>query len=148
MVIASSPLAAVAGDDDPLHQVRSTWEQAMLAGDARSAAAIFADGAVQMRPGRATSRGRADIEAGYADDFKGAAVTAVRMKPVRTDVTGDRALEYGTFTITWLERAADARPLELHGRYLLWARRSAAGDWRIEFEMHTVETDLTEAQLR
>jgi uncharacterized protein (TIGR02246 family) len=145
-LIAISPLAN-ASDGDPLLQVRSTWEQAMLAGDARAAASVFAEAAVQMRPGRATNRGRASIEAGYADDFKGAAVTAVRMKPVQTDVAGDRAFEHGTFTITWLARNADATPLELQGRYLLWVRRSEAGDWRIEVEMHTVEPELPEAQL-
>lgn len=147
LLLVTAPLA-IASDDDPLQSVRSAWEQAMLAGDARAAAAVFAEAAVQMRPGRATNRGRASIEAGYSDDFEGAAVTAVRMRPAQTDVVRDRVLEHGTFAITWLERAADAAPLELQGRYLLWAHRSAGGDWKIEVEMHTVEPDLVEAQLR
>lgn len=139
---------ASARDADPLRDVRTAWEQAMLAGDARAAAALFTEDAVQMRPGRATNRGRAAVEAGYAEDFRAATVTAVRMNPSNTQVEHGRALEHGTFTITWSERSGQSPPLALHGRYLLWARKTAQGHWQIEVEMHTIEPDVPEAQLR
>lgn len=139
---------ADAGESDTLRDVRTAWEQAMLAGDAHAAAALFADNAVQMRPGRPTNRGPAAIEAGYADDFRGAAVSAVHMSPAATHVDNDRALEHGTFTITWTERNKDSAPVALHGRYLLWARQNTPGNWKIEVEMHTLEADVPEEQLR
>jgi uncharacterized protein (TIGR02246 family) len=113
----------------------------MLRGDADAAAAVFAEDATQLRPGRPTNVGRVAIAAGYREDFAGALVSAVRMTPSATSVSGDTALQHGTFRITWLERAAGAKSVELHGRFLIAARRVDA-EWRIALEMHT------EAQLR
>jgi uncharacterized protein (TIGR02246 family) len=138
---------ALARDDDPLQSVRVQWEKAMLAGDATAAAALFATDATQLRPGRPTNRGRPAIAASYADDFRAATVTAVKMTPAKTTVNHDMAVEHGTFTITWLERADNAPPMGLHGRYLLQARR-ADGRWQLELEMHTIETTVGIEQLR
>lgn len=139
---------ALASDDrDVLRGVREAWEQAMLAGDARAAAALFTEDAVQMRPGRPTNRGRGAVEAGYAEDFHSAAVTAVKMTPSSTRVRDRRALEHGTFSITWRGVDGERREMTLHGRYLLAAHRQA-GQWHIELEMHTIEPNVPEAQLR
>lgn len=138
---------ALAKDSDPLQSVRAQWEKAMLAGDATAAAAPFASDATQLRPGRPTNRGRSAIAASYAEDFAGARVTAVKMTPTKTTVNHDMAVEHGTFSITWLARAESAAPLDLHGRYLLQARR-VDGRWQLELEMHTIETEVAAEQLR
>jgi uncharacterized protein (TIGR02246 family) len=138
---------AVAAEPDVLAGVRAAWESAMLRGDAESAAAVFTPDATQLRPGRPTNAGRAAIAAGYREDFAAALVSAVRMSPSSTRVSADSALQHGTFRITWLERTPGAKPLELHGRFLLSARR-VAGEWRIALEMHTIEPDVPEDRLR
>ena len=119
----------------------------MMRADANAAAAVFDEAAVQLRPGRPTSRGRAAIAASYREDLLHSRVSAVKMSRSHTEVTGNSALEHGTFRITWVDRSDASKSAELHGRYLLVARRHG-GTWRLTMEMHTIETDLPEEQLR
>lgn len=135
------------GHGDVLRDLRASWETAMVRGDAVAAAAIFDANAVQLRPGRPTSRGRAAIAAKYREDLTQARVDAVKMTASRTEVTGSSALEHGTFRIRWVDRSDASKSADLHGRYLLAARR-IDGKWRLTMEMHTLESEVPEEQLR
>ena len=146
LVVSVAPAAAW-GAGDVLEPVRASWEDAMQRGDADAAAAVFDEAAVQLRPGRPTNRGRAAIAASYREDLAHARVGAVKMTPSHTEVKGDSALEHGTFRITWIDRSDAGKSAELHGRYLLAARRHR-GAWRLTLEMHTIEADVAEEQLR
>lgn len=139
--------ASAWGEGDVLRELRSAWETAMVRGDAAAAAAVFDADAVQLRPGRPTNRGPAAIAANYREDFTHARVEAVRMTAARTEVNGNAALEHGTFQIRWVDRSDAGKSADLHGRYLLAARR-VGGTWKLTMEMHTLEDEVPEEQLR
>lgn len=138
---------SVCGQGDVLRDLRSSWETAMMRGDAVAAAGVFDADAIQLRPGRPTNRGQAAIAADYREDLTHARVEAVKMTAARTEVNGDSALEHGTFRIRWVDRSDASKSADLHGRYILVARR-IEGKWRLTMEMHTVEGEVPEEQLR
>jgi ketosteroid isomerase-like protein len=146
-VVMSVAPAVCLSQSDVLQGVRASWEVAMVRADANAAAALFDEGAVQLRPGRPTNHGRAAIAASYREDLAHSRVSAVKLTPSRTEEMGDAALEHGTFRITWVDRSDASKSIELHGRYLLVARR-IGGVWKLTMEMHTVESSVPEEQLR
>jgi uncharacterized protein (TIGR02246 family) len=129
-VAASAPVAA-----DPA-QVRSAIDAAnqqavtgMLANDPVAATANYSDDAVAMHPGMAAMRGRAAIQEGIKGMMGSMSVTAAKFTTEDVMVSGDVAVEMGTYAMTLQPKGGKA--MDDKGKYLTIWKRQGDGSWKI-----------------
>lgn len=110
------------------------FAQALVRGDARALAAVFAeDGEIipAMEPGFVS--GRAAIEAYQAKRLETRRYVDAVITTTEVGVSGDLAWETGTNRVTI--RQGESAPLTVTGRYLAVWKREADGRWRIRAEL-------------
>ena len=103
---------------------------ALLKGDAVSAASIYTDDAVSSRPGEEPLRGRPAIEKQHADWLASTTFSEAIGSTEELIAAGDSlAIEYGTFEWTFRPKGrAEARE---RGRYMNLWKRDPEGSWKI-----------------
>ena len=112
-----------------LRRVADAYAAAMLAGDARAAAAVFAEDGADLQPGAAPVRGRAAIEAYYRGLFATCHFAKFELTETESRIAGDVGFLTGT------TRVAVAGAPEEAGKYLVVLKRS--GDaWKVAYAMH------------
>jgi uncharacterized protein (TIGR02246 family) len=99
------------------------WQTAYNAGDATALAALYAEDAKVMAPGRATVSGRAAIQAYFAQDVTTGAKNALTLEEVFGG--GDFAIEVGSYVAT----GADGAHLD-HGMFMT-VYKKVGSDWKI-----------------
>jgi uncharacterized protein (TIGR02246 family) len=112
--------------------IAATWsgfESAWLKGDVPTATSgFFTTDAINVVPEAAETRGRAAIDASFADFFTTAKVTALERTTEEVEVSGDLAYERGTFKQT--VAPSGGAPQTQHSRYLAIWKRQPDGTWR------------------
>jgi ketosteroid isomerase-like protein len=78
---------------------RERFIDAWRKNDAAGAAAVFAADAINMVPGAADSRGRAEIERAFGEFLGGNTIEQVEFTPQEVDVRAYVAYERGTFVL-------------------------------------------------
>jgi uncharacterized protein (TIGR02246 family) len=110
------------------------FARALVAGDARAMAAVFAeDGEVIPSLQRGFVSGRAEIEAYNARRLGARRYLDVVLTTVHLGVSGDVAWETGTSRVTLQQ--GEGAPVTLTGRYLAVWKREADGRWRIRADL-------------
>jgi uncharacterized protein (TIGR02246 family) len=120
-------MVGVAADDAAIRSVADAYAAAMRAGDAPAAAALFADDAVEMPPGKPAVRGRPAIEAYYTGLFRTIRFLDFALSHTEVRSAGDVAFVVGTSRETIA--AGDARHEET-GKYLVVLKR-VGGAWKV-----------------
>jgi len=120
-------MVGVAADDAAVRGVADAYAAAMRAGDAHAAAAVFAEDAIEMPPGKPPVRGRSAIEAYYAGLFRSVRFLDFTLSHSEVRTAGDVAFVVGTSRETIA--AGDARHEET-GKYLVVLRR-VGGAWKV-----------------
>lgn len=113
------------------HAIDELWARAIAAdkkGDAAAVAAIYADDASVIDPESPTVTGRANIEQFYRDAFASTKVLDVARKPTSFEVSGDLAVETGTYTQRVQE--VGKAPTEAQARYTV-VFKNVSGHWRV-----------------
>ena len=105
------------------------WQTAVLAGDATAAVGNYADDAVLMLPMSPALNGRPAIEAGMKEWLGMAKVNDAKMTTLDVTVSGDLAIETGTFAMTFTNKGE--KPVTDNGKYLSVWKRQADGSWKI-----------------
>ena len=100
-------------------------------GDAAGQAALYADDAVILPPGRAAIRGRSAIQA-YWTLAPGQRVLAHRVTADSVLMDGGAAYDWGTYTVRG-ER--NGEPYAGGGKYLIVWRQDRSGAWRMQLDM-------------
>ena len=124
-------------DADPINVARAeieltlrNYQEAMLAGDARRAAAVFAVSAHLLLPDTADIQGRGAIDQAMLSRFAGGRVVDMTMESGEIDVTAGIANQFGRYHQTVRDSAGEEH--EINGRFAIRWIRAADSAWRIE----------------
>lgn len=111
------------------------YRTAVLAGDARSVAALYRDDAIELPPCRTPVKGRPAIEQRYRDLFDGRApITAFTFAHIASAIEGDLAYDVGTYRQRMSLPSGEAIGAE--GKYLVLLRRTE-GAWKAAFAIYS-----------
>ena len=118
-------------DGEAVNKIRDEFLTAFNAGDAAKIGDLYADDAVQMPgDGSPTLKGRAAIierNKGLFEQFN----AKIAITPSRTHVSGDLAVDEGTYTFEAKPKKAGPKPMQEEGRYVIVLHRNDAGEWKV-----------------
>jgi uncharacterized protein (TIGR02246 family) len=132
LATACSPSEAkhdTAADMAAITKVRTGWETAFKAGDAAAIGALYTADAHLMNNEMATATGPKAIEAMYKEMIGTMASQAVVITAEQTDVSGDLAVDRGTYKLSLSPKGGAAMTEE--GRYMVVLKRQADGSWKL-----------------
>jgi uncharacterized protein (TIGR02246 family) len=112
------------------------FHQAFAAGDADTLADCFTEDAEMYLLHREPGIGREAIRERWRRGFDRLDTSAWEPVTHLTEVRGDRAFAFGTFTERLLDRGSGERTL-VRGRLVHWMARGADGSWGIAMLMHS-----------
>jgi uncharacterized protein (TIGR02246 family) len=113
----------------------SAFSRALERGDAEGMATQYVDDAVVVPPGGRMIAGRDSIRAFWTPRNPDFRTLAHSLTTDRLEVTGDVAVEVGTWRQEGQMR--NEAPRESAGRYVVVWRRQADGAWRMQFDTWT-----------
>ena len=102
---------------------------AMLAGDVSVMVGNYADSAVVMMPGMPAMRGRMEYEKGFKGMMDAMKITAFTFHTDDVMVSGDLAIETGTFAMTTVPKGG--KPIQEKGKYISVWKKQMDGSWKI-----------------
>jgi uncharacterized protein (TIGR02246 family) len=131
---ASAPADNVADVKKAIEDANAKFLDALAKGDAASAAGNYADDAILMMPNEAAMSGHQAIVDGFTKFVKDATIS--NGKPLTSDVqvSGDLAVETGTFE--WTITPKGGKPMTDKGKYLTVWKKQADGNWKIIRDMN------------
>jgi uncharacterized protein (TIGR02246 family) len=98
-------------------------------GDTSTVAANYADDAIVMMPNMTSWRGRDAVRRGFAGFLSQAAVKDLTLKTEDVAVTGDVAVETGSYEMTLQPRSG--KEIKDKGKYITVWKRQGDGSWKI-----------------
>jgi uncharacterized protein (TIGR02246 family) len=107
---------------------------AVAAKDAERVAALYAEDARIMMPGRPTIGGRSEILSFYKAAFQGL-VESIILDTTDIQVSGDLAYATGSNRITLTPPGEASR--EERGKYVAVYRRASAADWKVVIDSYS-----------
>ncbi|MBI1896504.1 MAG: SgcJ/EcaC family oxidoreductase [Acidobacteria bacterium] len=135
--VAASLAPAQVKDDPGVAKVRTAYQAAVIAKDAKAIAALYAEDGVEMPPNGPSAKGRAAIEKfnqGLFDQFN----PKLAITPSDTKVSGDWAFDVGSYTQT-LTPVKGGAPIKDTGKYVVVLKR-AGGQWWAAYAIY--DSDL------
>lgn len=99
LVLPATALRA-AEEENGVKALDEAWGKAILAGDVDAIVACYADDAVLWTPHEAECKGKDAIRDSFKRMFDDVKVTAIKMEDAHYHAMGERAVGWGTFTIT------------------------------------------------
>lgn len=123
--------------EDVVRAIRASYREFMdsvPAKDAARLAALYADDARILMPGRSVITGKSEILAFWKASLDGP-VEQIALDTMHIEVSGDLAYDVGTSTIM-LKPAGEA-PHEEKGKYVTVYRRQRAGDWKMVVDSYS-----------
>ena len=124
---AAKPADNSAADRAEIVKVRDAWLAAEKKDDPAAVASLYADDAVFVGTETPAAYGKAAIQATFAKSFPISSVTSLDSKElVANDKVG---YDFGEFTqeVT----PPNAKPVTIHGQYLVALARQPDGSWKI-----------------
>jgi uncharacterized protein (TIGR02246 family) len=113
------------------------FADAFKAGDAAKAASFYAEDATSMPPNSEPMSGRAGIEKGMAEAFKGMGkVSEFATTTKEFDLYGDHAIEISTYEMTLTPPGAK-EAMKDHGSVMAYWRKQADGSWKVHRDIVT-----------
>jgi uncharacterized protein (TIGR02246 family) len=117
-----------------IHAIDREFMDAVAAKDAQRVAALYAEDARIMMPGRPAISGRSEILSFYKAAFQGL-VESILLDTTDIEVSGDLAYAAGSNRITL--RPPGQAPREERGKYVAVYRRGPAGDWKVVVDSYS-----------
>lgn len=143
LAVVHVSLSAQSKSDPSLDKLRSAFLEAFNAKDAARVATFYTPDGVLMPPEMAMVKGRAAIEAHYADGFKGG-VADLKLAPIESSTSGTGGFEAGAFDIQvkpgnpggmLLTGVGGGGAVRQRGKYVLVVKRIGS-DWLIAYDIH------------
>lgn len=108
-------------------RLRNEWVAAANKKDAAAVGATYTDDAVFVSSENPETRGRAAIQKAFAESF--AIASDLKVSSERTEVSGDLAYDYGSYS----QHVAPpkAKAMDLHGYYIVILKKQGDGSWKI-----------------
>jgi uncharacterized protein (TIGR02246 family) len=140
--LSSAPIRGgmlgVGGVDPEIVRVADAFAAAVNGGDARAAAAVFAEDGAEMPPDQPAIRGRSAIEAYYRRMFSGPArISNFRLSHDDGRIAGDVAYLTGVSTLV-VTPPGGAPPQTQSGKYVVVLRKTA-GAWQVVDAIHNTD---------
>jgi uncharacterized protein (TIGR02246 family) len=107
----------------------ATFRDAMIKGDTAGMASIYTDDAIVLPANVPMARGRAAMNAMNAGMFASTSVADMRFATVDLILTGDYAIETGTYRMTIKPKGAPQ--LVDDGKYVAIWQKQADGSWKM-----------------
>lgn len=137
VVVAAIATAGLSGSglgqgktEPALDKLAKEFEMAFNAKDAAKVASFYADDAVLMPPGHALVKGKAAIQAYYAQEFKNADLK-LQLRPTASAISGTTAYEAGT---TLVNVTAGGSTMKEAGKYLV-VYKQVGSDWKLAYDI-------------
>lgn len=118
---------------DPRQAIESAMARyidAVERGDAAAIAASFTDDAILVLPSGPPMKGKAELNEGFAKMLAASSVVALRPSNVDRTVSGDIAVETGSFEVTMQPKTRGAETTD-KGQYMVVWQRQADGSWKM-----------------
>jgi uncharacterized protein (TIGR02246 family) len=138
---AQTPAAAAhAGTGSPaqIRTVADSFTRAVVAGDARAVAALFAPDGYELPPAQPAVKGRASIEQRYRAFFSsGVKVTSFTLTPIASSIAGDVAYDVGVYEQHL--SLPDGKAATDVGKYVVILKRTQ-GEWKAAYSTYNSDT--------
>lgn len=134
----AAPVPDTAADQAAIDAVRSAWQDAYNAADAAGLAALYASDAVVMPPYAPAVAGPAAIQARLEEQMA-QATTTFTVAGTETIISGDWAVDRGTYQARSTPMMDGAESMIENGKYLVVLQRQADGSWKIAREISNVD---------
>ena len=121
-------------DPRGVDDIAARLEAAFNASNAVALVSLYSDTAVLMPPNEPMVRGRAEIQAWFERALM--RLRSVRIVPIESTVTADRAFQAGTFTTAVSSSGKDDSALP--GKYVLLLKNHR-GEWKIEYDIWSLD---------
>jgi uncharacterized protein (TIGR02246 family) len=114
-------------DEATIRGLDSAWVKAVGAKNMDQVVSYYADNAALLAPGAPQATGKPAIQQAFAGlmAMPGFALT---FEPTTVDVSGDRALEVGTYDLTLNDKSG--KPQTTKGKYIVVWGKQADGNWK------------------
>ena len=117
-----------------IHAIDREFMDAVAAKDAERVAALYAEDAQILMPGRPTISGQSEILSFYKTAFQGL-IRSILLDTTDIEISGDLAYATGRNRIT-LTPPGEA-PREERGKYVVVYRRASAADWKVVIDSYS-----------
>jgi len=128
--LAGAPAADAAAVRQAIDSANARFDAAALKGDTAALAGFYADDAVFMAANMPAERGHEAIAKGFAGMLAAMKPTAFKVQTQDLIVSGEYAIETGTYDITSQAPKA-TKPMQNVGKYLVVWRRQPDGSYKI-----------------
>jgi len=132
----ASPALARASLNADIVKVADTYRRAVVAGDARAAAATYRDDGVELGPCGTPLKGRAAIEEHYRRMFENVKFTTFTFSHL--EATADGNLGYAAGTYEEIAGPAGTPGMNLTGKYLVLLKRGPDG-WKSAYVIYNFD---------
>ena len=129
---AAPPSAA--NDEATIRGLDSAWAKAAADKNVDQAIAVYADDATIFDPGEPMATGKTAIRASWTT-LLGTPGSTITWGPDKIDVSGDRAVDIGTYTLIANDKAG--KPQTTKARYVVVWGRHADGTWKVLVDVTT-----------
>jgi uncharacterized protein (TIGR02246 family) len=130
----SAAAASTSGADEAavrqtVESATATFTDALQRGDTAMLGTLYADDAILMAPGAPLAQGKEAVKQTFAGMLSTMAVSNVKLTPGQVMVSGDIAVEDGTYEMTMTPKGGKA--INDKGKYLVVYKRQADGTWKV-----------------
>ena len=132
LIAASTSIAAAQMGSDAkagVAKVRESYVKAVNAADAKGVAALYTPDGVEMPPNQPSVKGGAAVEA-YHQKLNALMGAQITISATETIVSGDTAVDIGTYSQTLTPKAAGAKPIKDTGKYIVILKQ-IGGSWMV-----------------
>ena len=126
---AAAPVVDVAAVKQTIDQTNAKMADALQRADTATMGTIYDNDAVVMLSGQPAWKGRGEIATSGAAMFQTMKLSDVKFNTSNVDVTGDYAIETGTYEMTVTPTGGKAIPDK--GKYLTVWKKQADGSWKL-----------------
>ena len=143
---STPPSPDLAADEKAIRDLSSRWQKALLARDAATQAAMFADDGVSYHDGQEPLVGPAAIlawESESAANHPKAVITSTT-DAIRIAAAGDMAVQTGEGSITGLGLNGEDRSVRRQRFVTVW--RKVNGEWKVAHDIAVNTTPWTASQ--
>jgi uncharacterized protein (TIGR02246 family) len=123
-----------AGGTDAVKAIANAYVKAVLAGDAKAVAALYADDAVEMPPFEPLVKGRAAIQKYYEKQLAMGKMSRFTLTHLDSHTMGDRGYDVGTYNQSITPQGA-AAAMDDTGKYTVILKR-VGSDWKIAYAIY------------
>ena len=113
------------------------WLDAYKAADFDRLAALYAEDALVMAPGREPLKGRGAIRNLFAEDFKYVPKRSITLKSLQVDAPSTLLMDSGEYTFDGV--STEGKPVHIVGNYIT-VFKNVDGKWRTAIEIWNVRT--------